>query len=1189
MNRWFKYSMAFLLLTALGFLVALTMTNWGLSLTLLFASIFIPGQLSIAQMDGDLLGPMHFEDIEYRHASVHVAIKQLKLDWQPRSLLAGELNVTTLTASNLQIVLQPHSHKPDEEKSAGIDTLVLPLEIFVENANIDKIQFSSDSQQPPVQVDAVNFSMRAVKDKLLIKQFMLTAYNGDAAATGTIILKDSLPLTLKTELNYAFNKDTHLNSVGTVEGDLHELKLHQKITGLAIAEMKATGFDLVDALRWESSLRVENFNLANINAQFPPVLVVGDISANGDLDHLNLESRLQVEEKSIGQGNLQLEGKAELANLDYQFSVQGDFIGIDWPQGSVQIAGRGNLHSLDLADVQMQVLNGTITGHGRMQWAPDLLLDADLEARAIDTAGLSRQWPGKLNAQLALQTDARSDKRLYTLAVSKLTGDLRGYPLHGQGQASWDTHRITIDKLNVAVARSVLDIKGAIANKWDLRFSANSPDLRQLLPEAEGQFELSGKLAGTREEPNLSLTGLAKDVVYGHEGVQSVAVQIQTGLAAAAPLNIDIIAKGIVSRFGQWRDLAVTTTGINQSHSIALNLDNDTSHYATRLQGSFLPWQWTGNMTLLDVMPEQDWQWTLKQPVAVTIKQDVFQLSELCLRYELSELCAELDWRKDKHLASLNGVSVPMLLTKFWLPQNILLTGQFDIKSQLQDAGHGQYRGHLAITAADKAISANFVDLNETIILAESHVNVSLDEKSLRAKVRLPLSEGGGIYSEVNLEKWSMQTPIARNQAVDAKLKINNIPADTITRFIPDMARAQGNLLADLSVSGTLGEPQLRGTVQWREGNMIIPDLGISIADIQAELHSKLNNKIEYQIKARSGEGSVALNGNTTLDRAQGWPTQINMQSDRLEVINIPEAYILIDSDINVALQGNTINIDGDINVPRARLRPRAIPAGSEQLSRDVIVVDEQQDLAAARWLVSSRVRVKLGELVDFDGFGVSGKLKGNLLLIDEPDKLARGQGVVSIEEGIYRLRGQDLSIRRGRLIFADTFIDDPGVDVDAVRTIETVTVGVKLTGTLRQPQLTIFSEPVMSESDALSYLILGHSSATSTTSETESMRNNAAAMGFVAGDILSQEIGGRLGLDEMRVDVGDTAENTALVMGKYLSPKLYVRYFSGLIESSNIVQLRYQLSDRVQIQTEGGYRGSQSITGGDIVFTIEY
>ena len=62
-----------------------------------------------------------------------------------------------------------------------------------------------------------------------------------------------------------------------------------------------------------------------------------------------------------------------------------------------------------------------------------------------------------------------------------------------------------------------------------------------------------------------------------------------------------------------------------------------------------------------------------------------------------------------------------------------------------------------------------------------------------------------------------------------------------------------------------------------------------------------------------------------------------------------------------------------------------------------------------------------------------------------------------------------------------------------------------------------------------------------------------------------------------------------AMVMGKYLTPKLYVRYLTGIVEASSIVQVNYQLNRRVQIQTEGGYRGSESITGGDVYYTIEH
>ncbi len=240
-------------------------------------------------------------------------------------------------------------------------------------------------------------------------------------------------------------------------------------------------------------------------------------------------------------------------------------------------------------------------------------------------------------------------------------------------------------------------------------------------------------------------------------------------------------------------------------------------------------------------------------------------------------------------------------------------------------------------------------------------------------------------------------------------------------------------------------------------------------------------------------------------------------------------------------------------------------------------------------WKIHTQVRVKLGELVDVDGFGVSGRLTGTIVLIDEPNKLAIGQGEVSISEGIYRMRGQNLTIRRGRLLYANSLLDDPGVDVEAVRVVDAVTAGVRVRGTLKKPELTIFAEPAMAEADALAYLIMGRPLSQAGNAEGESIRDTAAAMSLVGGDLLAREVGGRLGVDEFRVEAGKTVEYTSLVVGKYLSPKLYVRYFTGIIESSNIVQFRYQLSKRIQLQSESGYRGAQSITSGDIFFTIEY
>jgi len=1189
MRRRLKYSVLIVVALILLLCVLVVTTNWGLSLLLSVVATLIPGHLAVAQTTGDLLGPIQFDGVEYRSDALQVTVRHAELDWHLAGLISGELVIETLHVDELTVVQSEKPATASAQTKTASDLFLFPVDITVHESSFNHVRYSGPSLANPVDIDNISFSVQAVHDTLKLERLLISAYQASLITTGTVKLNNALPVNLATDIQYAVNPNAVLRSAGNITGDLRHLEVHQKITGIATGQLDATGTNLATEMQWNSSLELANLNLARLNKELPPLELSGSLKSKGDTKRLTVKGDVNVEDKAVGQGSLHFDGSADLVKTQYQFDMLGDFVGIDLPPGNMQFHGQGDQKTLSLSDVHITMLNGEVNGQARVQWLPVLDIDAELLARSINLAGLSGQWPSRLNAKLVLKTDTKTTTPQYQLALSDLSGVLRGHPLQGHGQASSDLTSASIDDLHISVDKSYIDISGAIRDDWSLKIHSASNDLGHILPDAKGQFELTGNITGKRSEPVFSLTAKASDIQYRQEGVDALSIKALAGLPADAALDINIRASGIQSRYGHWRELDMVSSGTNKSHSLNASLQNDASHVETGLEGRFLPWQWRGRMTTLNAKPQYTSEWKLRQAVDITLSPAEISFSTLCLAQDSAHICAGMQWGQDKRTLELNGESVPLQLAKRWIPQNMELTGQVDIDGRLHADRGDAFTGGMEITAAYKAINVHFPDINETVTLAKSNMRVSFEPGALQAAVNLPLIDGGGIESQLTLKNWSWQTMFVRNQPVNARLNIDNIPADTITRFIPDMARAEGNLQADLTVSGILGEPQIRGTARWRDGNMIIPDLGISITNIQAELQSRQSNKLQFRIQANSGEGSVVLNGETTLDPAQGWPTQIDMKSERLEVVNIPEAYILIDSKINVTMQGSTINIDGDINVPRARLRPRSLPAGSEQLSRDAIILDEDEKSAATKWRVTSRVRVNLGDLVDFDGFGVSGKLKGSLLLIDEPGKLALGRGEVSIEDGIYRLRGQDLTIRRGRLIFADTFIDDPGIDVDAIREVETVIVGVRLKGTLRQPQLTLFSEPTMSESDILTYLIFGHSAATSTTTETESMRNNAAAMGFVAGDILSQEIGGRLGLDEMRVDVGGTAENTALVMGKYLSSKLYVRYFSGLIESSSIVQLRYQLSDRVQIQTEGGYRGSQSITGGDIFFTIEY
>ena len=115
-----------------------------------------------------------------------------------------------------------------------------------------------------------------------------------------------------------------------------------------------------------------------------------------------------------------------------------------------------------------------------------------------------------------------------------------------------------------------------------------------------------------------------------------------------------------------------------------------------------------------------------------------------------------------------------------------------------------------------------------------------------------------------------------------------------------------------------------------------------------------------------------------------------------------------------------------------------------------------------------------------------------------------------------------------------------------------------------------------------LSYLILGRPFESASGAEGEEMSKAALALGFAGGDILARQLGDRFGFDRVSIESNEDDE-ASLVVGRYLSPKMYVSYGVGLVDSLNSLNLRYQLADRWHMEAESGeYQGL------DLFFTIE-
>ncbi len=86
--------------------------------------------------------------------------------------------------------------------------------------------------------------------------------------------------------------------------------------------------------------------------------------------------------------------------------------------------------------------------------------------------------------------------------------------------------------------------------------------------------------------------------------------------------------------------------------------------------------------------------------------------------------------------------------------------------------------------------------------------------------------------------------------------------------------------------------------------------------------------------------------------------------------------------------------------------------------------------------------------------------------------------GEIPIDRGELRRRRRPLlsvwpetGDRQGRIAVRSLTLDDPGLDIEARRKIETVTVGLNVRGTLQGPRLSFFSDPTMPQTQIVTYL----------------------------------------------------------------------------------------------------------------------
>lgn len=1230
------------LLSLIAALAAVLITESGLRLTLKLAQRAVPGTLSWQQASGRLIGPLVVEGIDYQDASNHYQLARLAYDWAPGRLLARRLSVHQLHLDNVVITLA--ETPPDPDPKPIVPGWQLPLELVVRDLAVTNLRIQSGSAEPVVIVSLTGNASSGL-EWLDIEQLQLDMAQIKASIQGRLGLGRQMATDLALSWHLDLPGYAPISAAGQLKGTWDKAVLTQQLSAPLAAQAHIELQHPFAELGWALELTTPVTQLSQINPAWPAQQIGGTLHGNGTLTGAELSADLQTDwaaqelyplraeltvatgddgslqvqplllrqgdsrmrltgswvaeaqrftarldaqkfswpligaaQVQIPDGELQVSGTLK----DYQLKLAARVEGKDLPASDIQAGGQGNQNGLHLDSLDLRTLDGVVQAQGQLAWAPQLQWDLQLNAEDINPGQQWPAWPGKLSAQL--QSTGSDSAQGLTLAarIAELRGELRDYPVSGKGALSSHNGQTQIESVQLKSGDAQLDLNGSVAEQWDLNWVLHAPDLQQLMPTLAGAVDASGTLSGARDQPRVQTHATVQSLVAADTRLASLQLDADLSLRPGAQLILTGRGKTLQLAGRKFDSLAVDLAGPLERHSITMLAQGTADKLDIGAQGGWDGKRWSGRLERGDWKVPELGAWALQGPVGMRLAVENGTIDSACWQQLNAKLCAQLDYTPTERQVKASLTDWPLSQLQQYLPPDVrigtsTMSAQLDAQLPIQGAARAEAQlqvspGTLTWNNSGHASQTDFGGAK-----GEMH----LDAKGLRSAMQLRLTGTDQLSLQANLPGY--QPGVApEKQRLEGQLRGEVRDFELLNAMLDAVDGVSGVVRLDAALAGTLAAPAMRGEMRLTDGRAFIGPAGVQLEDWQLTLAGDPGDgKLRIQSSARSGSGTVELDGWLAQLGSNELTAELHVGGSGFEAVNLPEARVLVTPDLTCKIRSLTAEVTGTVHIPEARIEPRDL-SGAVTPSKDVVLVT-QGEAPPPGWQVSNRIKLSLGDKVQFNGFGLKGRLTGALDVTDLPNRVPRARGELAVKDGLYKAYGQELKIEQGRVLYRDSPLDNPALDVRAVRKTGDVTAGVRVLGTAQDPTAELYSNPSLPQADALSYLLLGRPVAGASSSEGELLFKAASSLGLKGGNLLAESIGNTFGLDEVSVGGGDDLDSAALTIGKYLSPRLYVNYSVGLLDAANRVQMRYQLSKRLSVQTETG-----TATGGDILYTIE-
>ena len=1179
----------------------------------------VPG-LQVDNFAGRLGGQWSADHVLWEQGTSRVEVDRPIFAWSPSCLTRMTLCIDQLQADRVSL-----QFPPSEDSNSGpisLPELKLPVAIEVGVIKVGNVLFNGIEQLKGLQMAA-----RWTSSGLQIDSVHVDREDVNVELSGLLQPNGDWPLTLQGNINLPAPDQAPWALALKVDGNLRSsLNLTVDSSGYLNAQLKGQLQPLAENLPAQVSITSDAFKAspalpdtlqvnqlvltvngdlkagyavdgsATLPAEKAPVSVLlkGRVDANGahvsalDLT-VNPEQRVKVSGQVDWQEGVKADAKidwlafpwhnlypvidkpdVDLRTFKGEVSyTDGNYLGhfkanLDGPAGAFSLASpfSGDLSKIYLPQLELVAGQGKAQGHVNVQFADGVAWDTALDLSALDPAYWVAELPGNLGGPLR-STGSFKHERLELNANLDLKGRLRGLPAVLQAKAQGAGEDWNLSALDIRLGDNRIQATARLQQQLKAQLDLNLPRLGQLWPDLRGQLKGRVDVNGTLKAPQGKLVLNGQQLAFADNHLQNLT--LDAALDRNQRGRIDLKGSGIKSGDTQLGVLTANGSGDLKRQQLKLALQGPMLQLALALDGGLDKDNWRGRLLSGDVKAGgQDW--ALQNPARLERLADGrINMGAQCWISGPASLCSEEQRLMPDPKLRLHLKQFPLDSLAKWFPNDFQWQGQLTADVSLDLPASGP-KGQVVVDASGGTLRIK--DKGQWLDFPYQALRLTSNLTPSRVETRFDFN--GGKLGQLMLN--ARINPLPKSKPVTGDFRLSGLDVSVLRPFVPMVETLAGQLNGTGTIAGGLLAPHINGTVALSGGQISGPQLPTNVENLQltANIVGETAQLNGGWTSGQLGQGSIS--GNVAWGKTMA--VNVLVKGSHLPVTVEPYAKLDVAPDLRISLNpDNTLLIAGKVNVPKGEITVRELPPSTVKVSDDTVIVGQQTSEADAPMVVDMDIDVIVGqELLTFSGFGLNADLVGQVHIGNNLDT----RGELRLNNGRYRAYGQRLTIRRARLLFAGP-IAQPYLDIEAIRQTDDVIAGIRLTGSAEQPTTQIFSEPAMSQEQALSYLILGRP--LSGTGEDNNMLAEAAlGLGLMGSSGITSGLANHLGIKDFELDTEGSGDSTSVVASGKINERLSVRYGVGVFEPASTIALRYKLSKRVYVEVASGFASSLDI-----------